>query len=137
MISVSLHRYVSTKIFQKQPFADVLQNRCSYKFRRIHKKRSVPLPVLFCYELFNIFPFLQNTFRGLLLKFVEYPFLESQLVSLGKSMILLHRRCLLSAFSEILILVWRKIFSAFSNKTFSNSCGFNPVQAFLSSPCIF
>ena len=52
MNSVSLHHYVSTKIFKKQPFTDVLQNRCSYKFRKIHNKRSVPLPVLLFCEFF-------------------------------------------------------------------------------------
>ena len=46
--------YVSIKIFQKQPFkdVDVLQNRCSYKFCKIHKKMCVPLLVLFFREVF-------------------------------------------------------------------------------------
>ena len=72
---VKSKHYVSTKIFQKQPFADVLQNRCSYKFCKIHKKRSTPLPMLFFCEFFIFFPFLQNTSGRLLLKFVEYLFL--------------------------------------------------------------
>ena len=71
---------------------------------------------------FNYFPFLQNSSGRLLLKFVEYLFLESFFVSLDKS-ILLHRRYLMPKFSKILILVCRKIFFAFSNETFSNSCG--------------
>ena len=28
-------------IIQKQPFADILQNRCFYKFRKFHRKRPV------------------------------------------------------------------------------------------------
>ena len=63
-------------------------------------------------------PFLQNTSVRLLQKFVEYLFLEYFFVSLDKS-ILLHRRCLMSKFSGILVMVCRKIFSAFSNETFS------------------
>ena len=77
-------------------------------------------------------PFLQNTFRRLLLKFVQYLFLESFFVSLDKS-VLLHRRCLMSKFSEMLILVCRKIFSAFYpilHETFSNSYGFPLMQEF-------
>ena len=53
-------------------------------------------------------------------------------VSLDKSL-LLHRRCLISKFSEILILVCRKIFSAFYpilHETFSNSYGFPLMQEF-------
>ena len=76
MTSVSLHHYVSTKIFQNQQFADVLRNRCSYKFRKIHKKRSVPLVVLFFCEYFMFFLFLQNTSGWLLLKLTQYFFLE-------------------------------------------------------------
>ena len=60
-----------------------------------------------------------------LLKFIQYIFLES-FDSLDKS-VLLHRRYLMSKFSEILILVCRKIFSAFYpilHETFSNSYGF-------------
>ena len=73
--------------------------------------------------------------------FTEYPpttafeictifFLESFLVSLDKS-VLLHCKCLKSKFSEILILVCRKIFSAFYpilHETFSNSGGFPLMQ---------
>ena len=47
-------------------------------------------------------------------------------ISLDKS-VLLHRRCLMSKFPEILILVCKKIFSVFYpilHETFSNSCGF-------------
>ena len=53
-------------------------------------------------------------------------------VSLDKSF-LLHRRCLISKFSEILILVCRKIFSAFYpilQEIFSNSYGFPLMQEF-------
>ena len=77
-------------------------------------------------------PFLQNTSQQLLLKFVQYLFLESFLVSLDKS-VLLHRRCLMSKFSAILILVSRKIFSAFYlilHETFSNSFDFPVIQEF-------
>ena len=66
------------------------------------------------------------------LKFVQYLFLESVFVSLDKS-VLLHRRCLMSKFSEMLILVCRKIFSAFYpilHETFSNSYGFPLMQEF-------
>ena len=47
-------------------------------------------------------------------------------VSLDKS-VLLHHRCLMSKFPEILILLCKKIFSVFYpilHETFSNSCGF-------------
>ena len=76
--------------------------------------------------------FLQNTSRWLLRKFVEYFFLELFFVSLDKS-VLLHHRCLMSKFSKILILVCRKIFSAFYpilHETFSSSYGFPLVQEF-------
>ena len=66
------------------------------------------------------------------LKFVQYLFLESVFVSLDKS-VLLHRRCLMSKFSELLILVCRKIFSTFNpilHETFSNSYGFPLMQEF-------
>ena len=116
-----MHHYVSTKIFQKQPFAYVLQNKCSHKFRKIHKKRFVPLPVLFFCEFFNFFPFLQSTSGRLLLKLAEYLFLESVFVTLDKS-ILLHNRYPMSKYSEILILVCRKTFSAFFNATLFSSC---------------
>ena len=76
---------------------------------------------------FSFFHF--YTILLLLLKLVEYLFLVSFSVSLDKP-ILLHCSCLMSKFSEILILVSRKIFSAFSNETskeifsaFSSSCG--------------
>ena len=45
-------------------------------------------------------------------------FIRSFFVSLGKS-VLLHRRVLMSKFSGILVLMCRKIFSFFSNETFS------------------
>ena len=61
------------------------------------------------------------------LKLVEYLFLKALFfVSLDKS-ILLCCRCLISKFSEIMLLVCRKIFSTFYlilHETFSNSCGF-------------
>ena len=66
------------------------------------------------------------------LKFVQYFFLESVFVSVGKS-VLLHRRCLMSKFSEMLILVGRKRFSAFNlilPETFSNSYDFPLMQEF-------
>ena len=47
--------------------------------------------------------------------------------------VLLHLRCLMSKFSEMLILVCRKIFSAFYpilHETFSNSYGFPLMQEF-------
>ena len=59
-----------------------------------------------------------NSYVRLLLKSVEYLFLEAFFVSFDKS-ILLYRRCLMSKFSGILVLVGRKIFSNFSNETFS------------------
>ena len=31
---------------QKQPFANVLHNRCSYKFSDIHKKLCIEAPIL-------------------------------------------------------------------------------------------
>ena len=77
-------------------------------------------------------PFLQNTSRRLLLKFAEYLLLESFFVSLDKS-VLHHRRCLMSKFTEMLILVCRKIFSAFYpilHESFSNSYGFTLLQEF-------
>ena len=77
-------------------------------------------------------PFLQNTSRRLLLKFVQYLCLESFFVSLDKS-VLLHRKCLMSKFSEILILVCRKTFSPFYqmfHETFSKSSGFPLMQEF-------
>ena len=96
-------------------------------FAKFTRKDLVPLPVLFfCYFL-NYFPFLQNTSGRLLLKFVEYLFLESFFLSLDKS-ILLHRRYLMSKFPKIL--VCRKLFSAFSDETFSNSCGFPQFSIF-------
>ena len=47
--------------------------------------------------------------------------------------VLLHRRCWMSKFPEILILLCRKIFSVFCpifHKTFSNSCGFAFILEF-------
>ena len=73
-----------------------------------------------------------NRWRNFFLKFVQYLFLESVLVSLDKS-VLLHRRYLMSKFSEMLILVNRKIYSAFYpilHETFSNSYGFPLMQEF-------
>ena len=102
------------KNISEAAFDDILRNRCSYKFRKIHKKRSVPLAVLFFSECFNFFYFLQNTSRRLLLKLVEHLFLEC-FFSLDES-ILFHRRRLMSKFSEILILVCRKRFSTFFSK---------------------
>ena len=75
--SVSFHHCVSTKKSKKHPFADVLQNRCSYKFRKIHRKTPVPVHVLFFCKFFKFLPVLQNTSGRLLLYFVEYVFLES------------------------------------------------------------
>ena len=75
---------------------------------------------------------LQNTSQRMLLNFVQYLFLESFFISVDKS-VLLHCRCLMSKFSEILILVCRKIFSAFYpilHETFSNSYGFPLMQEF-------
>ena len=54
------------------------------------------------------------------------------IISLDKS-VLLHRRCLMSKFPEILILLCRKIFSVFYpifHETFSNSCGFALIWEF-------
>ena len=77
-------------------------------------------------------PFLLRTSRRLLLKFIQYLFLESFFVSLDKSA-LLHHRCLMSKFTEMLMLVCRKIFSAFYptlHESFSNSYGFALLQEF-------
>ena len=59
-------------------------------------------------------------------------FLRIFFVSLDKS-VLFHSRCLMLRFSEILILVCRKIFSAFClilHETFSSSYGFPLLQEF-------
>ena len=56
-------------------------------------------------------PFLKNTSRRLLLKFIKY-FSQNLFVSLDK-FALLHCRYLMSKFNEMLILVCRKIFSSF------------------------
>ena len=80
--------------------------------------------------------YLQNTCRRRLLKFVQYLFLESFFVSLDKSA-LLHHRCLMSKFTEMLMLVCRKIFSAFYptlHESFSNSYGFTLLQEFIFYP---
>ena len=77
-------------------------------------------------------PFLHNTCHPLLLKFLQYLFLESFFVSLDKSD-LLHYRRLMSKFTEMLMLVCRKIFSAFYptlHESFSNSYGFALLQEF-------
>ena len=73
-----------------------------------------------------------NRWRIFFLKFVQYLFLESVFVSSDKP-VLLHRKCLMSKFSEMLILVCRKIFSAFYlilHETFSNSYGFPLMHEF-------
>ena len=73
-----------------------------------------------------------NRWWNLFLIFVQYLFIESVFVSLEKS-VLLHRRSLMSKFSEMLILVNRKIFSAFYpilHETFSNSFVFPLMQEF-------
>ena len=73
-----------------------------------------------------------NRWQNFFLKFVQYLFLESVFVSLDKS-VLLHRRCLMLKFSEMLILVCRKIFSTFFpilHETFPNSYGFPLMQEF-------
>ena len=62
-----------------------------------------------------------NSYVWLLLKFVEYLFLEDFFVSFDK-FALLYCRCLMPKFSGILVMVCRKIFSAFSNETFSKLC---------------
>ena len=72
-----------------------------------------------------------NSWRSFFLKSIRYLSLESVFVSLNKS-VLLHRRCSMLKFSEMLILVCRKIFSAFYilHETFSNSYGFPLMQEF-------
>ena len=64
----------------EQPFADVLQNNCLYRFCKIHWK--TPARYLCCFSLFFVFIFcflLKNCFLlfsvRLLLKFVEHLFL--------------------------------------------------------------
>ena len=59
-------------------------------------------------------------------------FLRIFFISLDKSVLLYHR-CLMLEFSEILILVCRKIFSTFYpilHETFSNNYGFPLMQEF-------
>ena len=54
---VKLQNLISRKSvppFQKQPFADVLQSRCSKRLRNIHRKTLALEP------LFNKVPFLQT-----------------------------------------------------------------------------
>ena len=34
--------YINIHLVRKQPFADVLQNSCSYEFWNIHRETSVP-----------------------------------------------------------------------------------------------
>ena len=67
------------------------------------------------------------------MKFVECLSLEFLFfVSLDKS-VLLYCRCLMLKFSEFLILVCRKIFSAFYpilHETFSKNCGFHHKEEF-------
>ena len=77
-------------------------------------------------------PFLQNTCRPLLQKFVQSLFLESFFLSLDKSA-LLHHRSLMLKFTEMLMLVCRKILSTFYpnlHKSFSNSYGSALLQEF-------
>ena len=96
--SVSLHYYISFKKFQEQPFAYVLQKRCSYKFRKIHRKTPVSVTCLVIFLYFSLFiEHLQATASEIhRVTFLRIFF------SLSKS-ILLHRRYLISKFSEILI----------------------------------
>ena len=54
-------------------------------------------------------PFLQNMSGRLFLKFVQYLFLESFCASLDKS-VLLHRRYLMSKFTEMLILLFIRLY---------------------------
>ena len=73
-----------------------------------------------------------NRWLNFFLKFVQYLFLESFFVSLEKS-ISLNCRCLMSKFSEMFILLSRKIFSAFYpilHETFSNSYSSSLIQEF-------
>ena len=73
-----------------------------------------------------------NRWQKFFLKFVQYLFLEFIFVSLDKS-VLLHHRCLMSKFSEMFILVCRKMFCAFYlilHKTFSDSYDFPIMQEF-------
>ena len=73
-----------------------------------------------------------NRWQNFFLKFIQYLFLESVFVSLDKS-VLLHHRCLMLKFSEMLILVCRKIFSAFYpilHETISNSYSFPHMPEF-------
>ena len=65
-------------------------------------------------------------------KFRRISLLRTFFVSLDKSA-LLHRRCLMSKFPEILIRLCRKIFSVFCpifHETFSNSSGFALIKEF-------
>ena len=56
-------------------------------------------------------PFLQNTCHRLLLKFMQYIFLESFFASLDKSA-LLHHRCLMPKFTEMLQVCNQEFFRA-------------------------
>ena len=147
--------WLSTKKFQKQPFADVLQNRCSYKFCKIHRRTPVLEPFLnevtalrsksllkkrlqhsgfpVNFVKFLRAPFLQNTSGRLLLNLFFVSLDKSDLASSRGSVKLficsklsgnnnkvyyftkykLHRRCLMSKFSENFILARWKTFSAF------------------------
>ena len=73
--SVSSRHYVSTKTYQKQPFADVLRKRNSYKFCKISRKTPLVVTVLFSCEFLNFLrvPFLPNI-RTITLTFFEYFF---------------------------------------------------------------
>ena len=79
-------------------------------------------------------PFLQNTSAQLFLKFVcMFSVSHNLFLFLWINLFCLHCRWLMSKFSEILILVCRKIFSAFYqilHETFSNSYGFPLMKEF-------
>ena len=50
----AVSRYLFSQKTQKQPFADVLQKKCSYRFRNIHRKTPV-LPCGICKIFKNTF----------------------------------------------------------------------------------
>ena len=74
----------------------------------------------------------RNFYRQIASEIRTVSFLRIFFVSLDKSA-LLHHRCLMSKFTEMLMLVCRKIFSAFYptlHESFSNSYGFALLQEF-------
>ena len=74
----------------------------------------------------------RNFYRQIASEIRRVSFLRIFFVSLDKSA-LLHHRCLMSKFTEMLMLVCRKIFSAFYptlHESFSNSYGFALLQEF-------